>query len=239
MTKRDDLRRLRAGTIINLSSQKMESELGRAMLGAVAELQTEFPGIKLVHERQVFLKDIVAHLKAAYPEVPFECHFDASFLLPDGGILYAEDSSGRRHVILISEAKRQGTNDLRAAAGLAKQAKGNAIERLGKNMAGFRSWLSTEAIMPFIAFGEGVDFASDSSILDRVTTIAMFGPLNQIQVIDPVDAPVFSRGSFFFRIERWTAGEMCPLLVDVATRSIYYYFSKHGKGALLHLESDE
>ena len=77
--------------------------------------------------------------------------------------------------ILISEAKNQGTNDLRLQEGLTKQAKGNAIERLGKNVIGLRTALMRESIFPFVCFGYGCDFAPDSSILDRVTTIAMFG----------------------------------------------------------------
>lgn len=235
MARRDDLRRLRTGTVINLSSQKMESQLGKAMVLAVADIEKRFPGISLVHDSKVYLKDIVSHLSESFPDVPFTYNFDTSFLLPDGGILYAVDKSGKRHVVLISEAKRQGTNDLRAAEGLAKQSKGNAIERLGKNMAGFRSWLSTEGIMPFICFGEGVDFSHDSSILDRVSTIAMFGPLNEIQVLDPADAPTFSRGSFFFRVEWWSAEEMAPLLVDIASRSIYYYFAKLGQAEFVEV----
>ena len=45
-------------------------------------------------------------------------------------------------MILISEVKSQGTNDAREKEGKSKQAMGNAIERLGKNMIGFRTPLS-------------------------------------------------------------------------------------------------
>ncbi|MCQ3807647.1 MAG: hypothetical protein KTV16_10300 [Acidimicrobiia bacterium] len=51
--------------------------------------------------------------------------------------------------------------------GKPKQAKGNAIERLGKNVIGFRTAMMNEAIVPFVCFGSGCDFADDSSILDR------------------------------------------------------------------------
>lgn len=67
--------------------------------------------------------------------------------------------------------------------GKSKQAKGNAIERLGKNVIGFRAALLKEAIFPFVCFGDGCDFADDSSIVDRVKTIAMFGTLNEIHYI--------------------------------------------------------
>ncbi len=52
----------------------------------------------------------------------------------DGGFLCIENNKGDRFPILIPEVKNQGTNDLRQQEGLKKQAKGNAIERLGKNV---------------------------------------------------------------------------------------------------------
>src|SRR3546814_17460064 len=64
--------------------------------------------------------------------------------------------------------KRQGTNDQRALEGKGKQSQGNAIERLGKILIGFRSALQYERIMLFDCFGWGIDFAPGQSILDRV-----------------------------------------------------------------------
>lgn len=230
MAKREDLRRTRAGTVINVSSRKMESKLMVAVVSVIERLEEKF-GVRLEHQSKVFLKEIIQHLSASFPEIEFKHHFDASFITPDGGFLFLIDSRGNRHSILISEAKRQGTNDLRAEEGLAKQSKGNAIERLGKNVIGFRTWLSTENILPFVVFGEGVDFAGDSSILDRVSTIAMFAPLNQIEVANLGENGKFNRGSFFFRVESWTSEEMAEIMFDIAERSIYYYFSKFGESS--------
>src|SRR3546814_7053665 len=78
--------------------------------------------------------------------------------------------------------KRQGTNDQRALEGKGKQSQGNAIERLGKNLIGFRSALQYKRITPFVCFGWGIDFAPGSSILDRVITMNEFYPLNRIFV---------------------------------------------------------
>jgi type II restriction enzyme len=194
----------------------------------VQRLESKFD-LKITHEPRVFLKEITLHLSDSFPDIEFKHHFDTSFLIPDGGFLFLEDKNGERYTILISEAKRQGTNDLRASEGLKKQAKGNAIERLGKNVIGFRAWMATENILPFVVFGEGVDFAEDSSILDRVSTIAMFAPLNKIEVANLGEHGKFNRGSFFFRVEPWQPKEMAEILFDVAQRSIYYYFSKHGE----------
>ncbi len=148
---------------------------------------------------------------------------------PDGGILSIIDVGGESYPILIVEVKSQETNVLREAEGKPKQAKGNAIERLGKNVIGFRTAMLNEGIMPFVCFGYGCDFAEGSSILDRVVTIAMFGRLNEISVINAGLGGIFNRGTFFFREKKWTVGEMKNILFEIAKRSIYYYFAKYGE----------
>ena len=148
---------------------------------------------------------------------------------PDGGILSMRNNAGTARPILITEVKNQGTNDLRLAEGKPRQAKGNAIERLGKNVIGFRAAMMSEAIVPFVCFGYGCDFADDSSILDRVSTIAMFGPLNTVNVLNQGDSGSFNRGSFFFREDKWTVNEMAEVMYEVASRAIHYYFARYGK----------
>ena len=234
MTKREDLRRTRKGTVINVSSRKMESLLMLAVKEVIERLEDKFD-VSLEHSSKLYLKDITDHLSRSFPDIEFKHHFETSFLSPDGGFLFMLDGAGKRHTILISEAKRQGTNDVRASEGLAKQSRGNAIERLGKNVIGFRSWMATESIIPFVVFGEGVDFDSDSSILDRVSTIAMFAPLNEIESANLGRSDKFNRGSFFFRSETWTTEEMFEILFDVAQRSIFYYFSKYGEASFLRV----
>lgn len=228
MSRKDDLRKQRDGTIINLTSSKQESKLGEALQNVVQLLTDEY-GVRLNHESQWKLTDVVESLSTHFPDVEFECHFESSAMRPDGGILSVVDSAGTPYPILITEVKNQGTNDLRREEGKPKQAKGNAIERLGKNVIGFRTAMMTETIMPFLCFGYGCDFADDSSILDRVTTIAMFGPLNQINVVNHGEGGTFNRGSFFFREAEWTADEMAAIMIDVATRALFYYFAKYGK----------
>ena len=134
--------------------------------------------------------------------------------------------------IVISEVKNQGTNDLRLKEGKKKQAKGNAIERLGKNVIGFRTALMRESIFPFVCFGYGCDFAPDSSILDRVTTIAMFGKLNKTYLYNEEQGK-FNRGSFYFREKKWSVNEMFEIMKDIAERSVLYYFSKYTEAHFL------
>ena len=148
---------------------------------------------------------------------------------PDGGILSLQRNDGKTYPILITEVKNQGTNDIRAREGKPKQSKGNAIERLGKNVIGFRTAMITEGIFPFICFGDGCDFEDGSYILDRVTTIAMFGRLNQINLhVDGLPHARFDRGSFFLRPELWTAEETRVPMLEIAKDAVYYYFSKYG-----------
>ena len=197
----------------------------------VVERVTESFDVDLEHTGQWKLADIVSSLRIDFTDIEFHYHFDTSAMRPDGGILSMLDSEGKARPILITEVKNQGTNNLRLAEGKPKQAKGNAIERLGKNVIGFRTAMMNEAIVPFVCFGYGCDFAGNSSILDRVSTIAMFGPLNTISVVNQGEAGSFNRGSFFFREDRWTVDEMAAIMYEVASRAIHYYFACYGENA--------
>ena len=231
MARKHQLRLQRAGTVINVTSKKQESEIIQALFFVEERLRKEYgKHLILNHASTWSLHKIVDELHRTYPEVDFHHHFHNSSIRPDGGILYlmAIEPTQISYPILISEAKNQGTNDLRLQEGLAKQAKGNAIERLGKNVIGLRTALMRESIFPFVCFGYGCDFAPDSSILDRVTTIAMFGHLNKTYLHDQ-EGGRFDRGSFYFRQQIWTVEEMAEIMTDIATRSVLYYFSKYGK----------
>jgi len=237
MAKRDQLRALRKGTVINVTSKAQEKDINRALTKVVEKLQAEFD-IALVHQKQWQLRDIVEHLRKHYSDVDFHYHFNTSAIRPDGGILELVADNQERFPILIAEVKNQGTNDLRLKEGLSKQAKGNAIERLGKNVIGLRAALRTETIFPFVCFGYGCDFESDSSILDRVTTIAIFGELNKTYLHALGPHEVFDRGSFYFRPHKWSVDEMTDIMFDISKRSVQYYFSKYGDKRFMSESSD-
>lgn len=228
MANKDRLRILRENTIINGNSEKREGKVFEALLAVNNKITKKF-GIRLHHESKLYLKEIVEKLQLVYSNVPFFYNFETSYMSPDGGILYMLDKNEKKYPILITEVKNQGTNDIRAKEGKKKQAKGNAIERLGKNVIGFRTALMNEDIFPFVCFGDGCDFESDSSILDRVVTINMFGKLNEIVVKNLGPRGEFNRGSFFFRPKKWTPSEMAKIMSEIAERSVHYYFSKYGE----------
>ena len=225
------LRSQREGTVINFTSKRQEEEIIQALDEVVEYLDAKFgKKISLAYEKQWNLKDIVGELRQYYPEMDFHHHFETSSIRPDGGILFIKTNLANTltYPILISEVKNQGTNDLRAQEGKPRQAKGNAIERLGKNLIGLRTALMRESIFPFVCFGYGCDFENTSSILDRVSTMAMFGRLNTTYLHNEEQGK-FNRGSFYFRENRWTVEEMAEIMKDIAERSIFYYFSKYGK----------
>ncbi|MGO9666965.1 MAG: EcoRI family type II restriction endonuclease [Polyangia bacterium] len=227
MSHKDELRNQRYGTVINTTSQGMEGRAMRAVARVVAEIEEEF-GVRTHHERQWLLNDVVRRLKKHFPDVQFAEAGAKSAMRPDGGILSILDKHDEAYPILIVEVKNQGTNDLRASEGKPRQAQGNAIERLGKNVIGFRTAMLNEAILPFVCFGDGCDFEKGSSILDRVVTINMLGPLNELRVANEGQDQRFNRGSFFFRPEAWTEKEMHTTMLEIARRAVQHYFSVHG-----------
>lgn len=213
-----------------MTSRQQESTLGQALAATMVGLVEKF-GLELTHQKRWRLQDLVDSLRAEFPDIDFYDPTPNTSMSPDGGILSISLKDGSTRPILISEVKNQGTNDLRALEGLARQAKGNAIERLGKNVIGFRTAMLSEAIFPFVCFGYGVDFEDGSSILDRVATINMFGRLNEINVLNLGEGGIFNRGSFFFREKAWSIEEMSAVMSDIAARSIYYYMAKYGDDA--------
>ncbi|WP_077397036.1 EcoRI family type II restriction endonuclease [Bombella intestini] len=229
MSKKNELRVQHLGTILNARSKIQEKSLMTAVLDVVERLGEQFPFIELDHVSEWKLKYIIENLISIFPGVDFSCYFDTSSMRPDGGILSLKSNDGGLYPILISEKKNQGTNDLRLAEGKARQAKGNAIERLGKNVIGFRTAMKMEAIFPFVCFGDGCDFDERSSILDRVVTIAQFGQLNHEHLYDQGARGEFDRGTFYFRVEEWSESEMAERMYSIAEKSIYYYFSRYGK----------
>ena len=228
MARSEQLRGQRTGTVINATSKKQETDLIKALNAVAQHLDTKFPDVRFVHEKSWRLGDIVRELRGSFSEIDFSYHLGSSNIRPDGGFLYirSKPNDPLTYPILISEVKNQGTNDRRAQEGLRKQARGNAIERLGKNLIGLRAALLRESIFPFVCFGYGCDFEENSSILDRVSTMAMFGELNKTYLHNLEDGK-FNRGSFYFRPEQWTVDEMSEVMKDIAERSVQYYFSKY------------
>ncbi len=237
MSRSEQLRVQRAGTVINEISKDQDKILKEDVVPDVIDsLHTDFPGIQLTLNRIWRLNDIVEHLRISFPDVDFADCGQRSHMRPDGGVVMLERLDGLHFPVLISECKNQGTNKRRLAEGKPRQAMGNAVERLGKNVIGMRTAMLQESVFPFVCFGNGEDFEEGSSIRDRVATIAMFGELNKTYL--HVQSDKFNRGSFYFREEEWTGLEMFDIAYDIAEKSIYYYFSKYGRARFIHKVND-
>ena len=141
-------------------------------------------------------------------------------LQPDGGVIWMDDT----YPILISEMKRQGTNDERVAEGKKKQAVGNAIERLGKNLKGFECLYENDDIMPFICFCWGCDVV-DGTFLGKLYTLNSFNELNIIY-----DTPTKARNRPFSCLLKedtpFNLEEMVFAMLQIATSAIYYFENK-------------
>lgn len=233
MADKDDLRAMRVDMVINSRSKRQEKALDRAVRCVEQALRLEWPGIALHHVSEWKVREVVERLRQCYPGVDFQHMFDSSSIRPDGGILSLVDRQGGLFPVLIAEKKNQGTNDLRALEGKGKQARGNAIERLGKNVIGFRAAMAHEAIFPFVCFGDGCDFADDSTILDRVVTIAQFGALNVEHLHRQGPHGEFARGTFHFRVAEWTEEEMTTRALSIATQSVRHYLGVYGQSRFL------
>ena len=158
----------------------MDKDIDVAVRKVIAVLSVRHPNLSFRHQREMLLTEAIDGIRKRYSKYAddFSGVLTDSSMRPDGGFLYAIDGSGKEHLILVAEVKRQGTNDKRKKEGLPKQSKGNAIERLGKNLTGIRAMFKHKKTLPFVCFGSGHDFLEGSSIRDRVVTINEFFPLN-------------------------------------------------------------
>lgn len=137
-----------------------DKKIAEVMGDVITHLNTRFKlsslGYKLAYVKSIHLSELIGIIKSYDKRSEFApLTNEDSFIRPDGGILLLakESDSKYKRIVLAVEMKRQGTNDQRAAEGKKKQAQGNAIERLGKNLIGIRSTLQYEKVTPFVCFG--------------------------------------------------------------------------------------
>ena len=190
------------------------------------DFSVNFANYEICFEKNINYEYMINFIKRNSKRKEFDNSFNDRNIKPDGGILslIKKDEVGNvieKFPILISEIKRQGTNDARLKEGKKRQATGNAIERLGKNLTGIKAMMASENITPFVCFGWGCDFAKDSkTVLSKVIMMNEFYPLNKIYIWK---RDGFSPVSMFFREEIWTSDEMIDIMKEIAEASIRYY----------------
>lgn len=218
----------------NVESQLLDFKIKNVVDNVLIKLKEKYPKLKFgcdenypirILEAMVSSNDIITQEKTSFK--------------PDGGLVWVL-INGKKYYILVSEQKKQGTNDKLLLEGKKKQSKGNAVERLGKNIIAVEILFGDEDITPIVVFLQGCDFFDEeSSIPDRIRTIAKFQPINQINLYKKqLQKYNWFAGSFFMRghsmndkpgTSDWTFNEMMTILLDVATKSIEYYLLKYGK----------
>src|SRR3989338_3008816 len=211
----------------NTLSAGDDKKVAIVMRVVIEHLNTRFKlaelGYYLEYVKSIKLAELIGIIKSYDKRTEFATLTnEEAYIQPDGGVLVLrkkEDENYKR-IALAVEMKHQGTNDKRIAEGKKKQAQGNAIERLGKNLIGIRATLQYEKVTPFVCFGWGIDFAEGSSIRDRVITMNEFYQLNRIFVHKREN---YSPVSMFFREEEWQEHELFDKMKEIAEASINAY----------------
>ena len=209
--RKENLMKKRKNTVLNKTSKNQEKELEEIVFKVKERLEEKY-NIDIVFEKKIFILEIVDKLNKLYNKKHYYEN-EKSFINPDGGFLFV-NINNEKLPILISEVKNQGTNDQRLKDGKKKQAKGNAIERLGKNVIALRRFTEKEKIFPFVCFGYGCDFERKSTILDRIYSISGFNQINEINM---------EYGSFFFQEEKQSKRTTYFKMLKIAENSLKHY----------------
>lgn len=216
----------------NTKSKIDDKNIYSSMLMVIEYLKERFEGqiddYKITFSKKIEIKYMIDLIKTKNIRFEFDYSFNDRTIVPDGGILFLEKIDGTfKKPILISEVKRQGTNKQRLKEGKKRQATGNAIERLGKNLTGIKTMMNHEKITPFVCFGWGCDFASsEKTVLSKVFMLNEFYPLNKTNVFKKdgdSNFNFFSPVSMYFREESWSVEEMFEIMKEIAETSLRYY----------------
>ena len=182
MISQTDLLRLRqsrggGGKSINTAEAKAHDVKVRDVMGKLCvDLGARFPE-KKIEIRKSISQEVIAH--TFNPE--YRKSNPKSSIRPDGGVLFIDDKP-----VLSTEAKKQGTNALRRAEGLKKQAMGNAIERAHKNYNEIKNLFHPYPYTGYILFGYGCDFQPGSSIVDRLSAMTYYDRFNTLHIKDSI-----------------------------------------------------
>jgi type II restriction enzyme len=214
----------------NAKAQKVEKEVVAATRKAVKKMQATHSDYTFLWEEELKKFDIHAHLRDQFsdPAVGSNLTVNESGIKPDGGFLFLVAPGKRKFLLGAVEAKKQGTNDVRAEEGKDKQARGNAIERTCKNYVEIANAFLGEDIFSYLIFMRGCDLEDlDSSIRDRVTNMNLGCPFNELYVDKIADkmGKLHPRASLFVGITDVEA--MSEKIFEMLEASMKYYLNKY------------
>lgn len=239
MASSDDLRRnLNQHKPKNTRSKIDDKNIAKAMQKTIDYLENRFKNIDNFNNfyfefsKQLSLKTMMENIKNIGIRKQFDTTWEDNSIKPDGGFLILKKKNDKNYqkLLLAAEVKRQGTNDKRIAEGLGKQARGNAIERLGKNLIGIKAMMNHDDITPFVCFGSGDDFNQDDlstkNVFSKLSTMNEFYYLNKTYVFK-IDGNSehnkFAPVSMYFRKNEWSVDEMFEIMKEIAETSLRYY----------------
>lgn len=229
MTQAEGLSNRLEGNVKNKESKIQDNAIKFVVAWVLSQLKEKYPHLDFGVDKKKMLRTIEKLVNGEDYTTS-----DKSFITPDGGFLWVK-INGKKYYILVSEQKRQGTNDKRLLEGKEVQNQGNAGERLGKNVIAFETMFQEEQIFPFIVFLQGCDFYDEESTIgDRIRTIARFLPFNTLNIYwkGRRGGSYFMRGHSMKELpgtSDWSFEEMSALMLTIAETALNYYLEKYGK----------
>ena len=216
----------------NIDSKKDDKIIESASNKVIDYLKNRFKkrlyDYEIIYKKEIKVSEMINFIKRMKVRKEFALDFNENKIKPDGGSIFLKNKkTNELFPLLISETKKQGTNKQRMKEGKKRQATGNAIERLGKNLIGIKAMLNHYDITPFICFGWGDDFAPEvKTVLVKILILNEFYPLNRISVFKrdgTSDFNKYSPVSMFFREKQWNEEEMFEIMKEIAETSLRYY----------------
>ena len=235
MSQHDSLRKRfeqhKPKNVYSKNDDKEINKVANAVINYLSErfeIEKNYENYHLEFEKSIKLCDMIDFIKNKGVRTEFYTYDDSRAIYPDGGIIYLVDEINNiKYPLVIAEIKHQGTNKERAKEGKKKQPTGNAIERLGKNLTAIKTYMHYENITPFVCFGYGCDFATDSvTVLTKILCLNEFYDINKIYVNkrdNDREHGGFSPVSMFFREDPWTEDEMFDIMKEIAEYSFRYW----------------
>jgi type II restriction enzyme len=203
-------------SIFNESAKELEKNLSDTVKSLIPVLKELFPDIEIWWEWKLDKINIAKNIGKSNWK---PCSKNP-YIKPDGGILFAK-IKGKIYPILISEAKKQGTNDKLLEEGKKKQAKGNAIERAVKNHSELKLFFKPYDFYPYVVFASGCDFEQKSSINDRLDCMTEYEPRNVEYIFHPDKL-----ATIWIREDIWTHSEIYDKIKSTSVSVITYILNR-------------
>ena len=171
------------GRRLNEDSKPSEKNLNEAIDRTLVYLNEEYHNLGAVFRKQkiITLYDCEKYYHAKWTDHAPEPNPEHKryYMTPDGGMIVMT-LNGKETPILISEDKRQGTND--QGTKKSKQSTGNAIERSAKNIRGAEMIFAELNVFPYVLFCNGCDFHHTETIPGRLLMMNYGRPFHYVEI---------------------------------------------------------